>query len=162
MPKPSERTALYSLIVLATTCVLPIVSIALDYSARPGPGLMFFVGKWFVFWGVGVRLFLAGVSQVLRPAFTASDILGAKDPGAEKIVVELGYANVALGLAGLLSLLWSDWVAPAGLAGGLFLGLAGLEHASNADRSAKENVAMATDFLVAAMVAAYLFSWATS
>lgn len=153
---------MYYVIVLLTTCALPIASIAIDYSSQPGTSLLVLIGKWFVFWGVGVRLLLAGASQALRPAFTASHILGVKDPTAEKIVAELGYANVATGLAGMLSLVWSDWIAPAGLAGGLFLGLAGLKHATNADRNAKENLAMATDFLVAGMVAVYLFSWATS
>jgi len=33
--------------------------------------VMLLVGKWFVFWMVGVRLFMAGVRQVAQPQFTA-------------------------------------------------------------------------------------------
>jgi len=33
--------------------------------------LMLLVGKWFAFWMVGVRLFMAGVRQVAQPQFTA-------------------------------------------------------------------------------------------
>jgi hypothetical protein len=54
------------------------------------------------------------------------------------------------------ALQWQARIAPAGLAGGLFLGLAGIKHAMNAERSTKENVAMTTDLLVACVVAVYL------
>ena len=37
-----------------------------------GGGLMPLVGKWFVFWAVGARLFIAGIRQVIQPAFTAA------------------------------------------------------------------------------------------
>jgi hypothetical protein len=33
--------------------------------------VMLLVGKWFAFWMVGVRLFMAGVRQVAQPQFTA-------------------------------------------------------------------------------------------
>ena len=33
------------------------------------------VGRWFVFWAVGVRLSLAGLRQFLQPAFTARQII---------------------------------------------------------------------------------------
>jgi len=116
------------------------------------------MGKCFVFWGRGVRLLLAGLMQATRPSFTASAILGVKDPDAEKIVVELGYANIAMGLLGVLSLFISAWIPPAGLAGGLFMGIAGLKHSTNIERNTKENVAMATDLIVFVMVAIYLVS----
>jgi hypothetical protein len=58
----------------------------------------------------------------------------------------------------VLSLLSQAWLAPAGLAGGLFLGLAGIKHAMNTERNAKENVAMMTDLLVACVVAVYFSS----
>jgi hypothetical protein len=31
-------------------------------------------GKWFIFWAVGLRLFIAGLRQVINPSFTAKDI----------------------------------------------------------------------------------------
>jgi hypothetical protein len=150
----------YFITVLLTTVGLPIASIVIELLVRPEAGLIVTAGKWFVFWGVGIRLFLAGISQVVRPSFTASNIFRIKDIAAEKIVSELGYANVSMGLAGVLGLLSQAWVAPAGLAGGLFLGLAGIKHAVNAERSAKENVAMTTDLLVTCVVAVYLGSLA--
>jgi hypothetical protein len=146
----------YFLVVILTTLVLPMVSILAELLIRPETGLIFAVGKWFVFWAVGVRLLLAGCSQAFRPAFTASEILGIEDPGAEKVVSELGYANLSIGLVGALSVLWQGWIVPAGVAGSLFLGLADLTHAANAERNAKENVAMTTDLFVAVIVATFL------
>jgi hypothetical protein len=151
---------LYFIVVLLTTVALPIASIAIELLVRPEFGLIASAGKWFVFWGVGIRLLMAGTSQVLRPSFTASSIFRIKDPAAEKIVAELGYANISMGLAGALSLLSQAWIVPAGLAGALFLGLAGIKHAMNSERSAKENVAMTTDLSVACVVAICLGSLA--
>lgn len=66
--------------------------------------LTLLAGKWFTFWAVGVRLFLAGVSQVFRPQFTSEGILGVKDPDAKVIVREVGFGNLSMGTLGLLSL----------------------------------------------------------
>ena len=51
--------------------VLPAISVLVEaLLRRGGADLMPLVGKWFVFWGVGVRLFIAGVRQVAQPRFT--------------------------------------------------------------------------------------------
>jgi hypothetical protein len=151
---------MYFVLVIAMTVALPVLSIAVEVLIRPDSVLLFVFGKWFVFWGIGIRLFVAGLKQVAQPSFTASDIFAIEDPAAGRIVSELGYANLGRGLSGMLSLFWPAWTAPAGLAGGLFLGLAGLRHATKAGRNAKENIAMATDLFVAAMAAVYLVAGA--
>ena len=86
------------------------------------------VGKWFVFWSVGVRLLTAGLRQILQPEYTANVILGLRS-GESLVVRELGFANVALGAVGMFSLAFPTWRLPAALAGGIFYGLAGLNHA---------------------------------
>jgi hypothetical protein len=147
---------MYFVIVILTTVVLPLASALIESSVKPDVALIAAAGKWFVFWAAGVRLMLAGISQTLRPSFTATQILGIRDPAAQKIVSELGFANVSMGLAGVLSLIFPAWTPAVGLIGGLFLGFAGVKHAMNADRGAKENVAMATDLFVALALAVYL------
>ena len=63
--------------IIALMLVLPLLSVAAQTSMLPdAAALMGLVGKWFTFWGVGVRLFLAGLSQVFRPHFTAEDVFG--------------------------------------------------------------------------------------
>jgi len=40
---------------------------------QPDVGLILLIGRWFVFWGIGVRLGLAGMRQVLQPGFTVRE-----------------------------------------------------------------------------------------
>jgi hypothetical protein len=148
---------MYYLIVLLTTAVLPILSVVIEHLSRPEVALALLLGKWFTFWGVGVRLLLAGMSQIARPAFTANNILGIDDSRAHVLVSELGYATFAMGLIGALSLVRVNWVAPAAIAGGLFLFCAGVRHALHRGRTRKQSVAMVTDLLVAAAVTSYLW-----
>jgi hypothetical protein len=137
--------------------VLPLLSVAAEAPMLPDAGaLMGLVGKWFTFWAVGVRLFLAGLSQVFRPQLTSEGILGIKDPGAYVIVREVGFGNLAMGTLGLLSLVVSGWVVPAAIAGGLFYGLAGVEHAIRKDKTGKEWIALVSDLLIFMLLAAFV------
>ena len=77
-------------------------SVAAQASVLPDMGAMMgLVGKWFTFWGVGARLFLAGLNQVFRPSFTAEEIFEIGDPAVLPIVREIGFANLAIGTFGL-------------------------------------------------------------
>jgi hypothetical protein len=116
---------MYFAAVILLMLVLPAVSVAIEALRTPGGAdLMALVGKWFTFWAVGARLFLAGATQSLRPQFTAQSISDIKDQGALAIVREVGFGNLAIGALGLASLVRPDWVVPAAIAGGLYYGLA--------------------------------------
>jgi hypothetical protein len=150
---------MYLLIVIAFMGVLPIASILVELQAAGGSAdLVALFGKWFVFWAGGVRLLTAGLSQIVRPAFTAETIFEIKDPDAAKIVSELGFANVSIGTMSVLSLFFPDWVLPAALCGGLFYGLAGAKHVFNAHRNRNENIALVSDLLIFAILAAYVIA----
>ena len=97
--------------------------------------LMLLIGKWFVFWGVGVRLFIAGVRQVAQPQFTAESIFKVKDRGALAIVREVGFANLWMGVLGLLTLPKSGFLVAATIVGGLYYGLAGAGHAVRREKT---------------------------
>ena len=62
------------------------------------------VASGFVFWAVGVRLFIAGVRQVAQPQFTAESIFEIKDRAAFAIVRAAGFANLSTGTLGLANL----------------------------------------------------------
>ena len=48
--------------------VLPIVSILIEFFVpHSSHDLLFRIGKWFVFWSIGIRLMLAGVRQIANP-----------------------------------------------------------------------------------------------
>ena len=52
---------MYLITVLLLMLVLPVGSIGAEHSYfHSSVPLILLVGKWFVFWGAGVRLFLAG------------------------------------------------------------------------------------------------------
>jgi len=143
---------MYLAAVLGLTIVFPVVSIVLEatlFGTTLGPVL---VGKWFVFWALGVRLLAAGIRQVLQPSFTAVTIFEIPDPRAGKLVAEIGFGHISLGLVAALSLMLPNWLVPAGLAGGLYLGLAGLGPIVSSNRGREETDAMATDLFVAMVV----------
>ena len=147
---------MYLFVILATMLVLPVASIGAELALHGG-SLPALAGKWFTFWGVGVRIMLAAVKQMARPEFTAR-ILGLTDPRAHIVVRELGFANAAIALLALLSLAWPAFLVPAALAGAVFLGLAGVQHACVAERNGKESIAMVSD-LGLAVVLALALAW---
>lgn len=148
---------MYTISTLGFTVVLPLLSVLIELLATGGSAdPMQLVGKWFTFWAGGVRLFAAGLSQVIRPDFTAQTILGAGgNRGANQIVQELGFGNLSIGLIGLLSLLLPAWILPAAVAAGLFYALAGVRHVSKKNKNAKELMATVTDLFVAVALLAF-------
>ncbi len=116
---------------------------------------MFLIGKWFVFWAVGVRLFLAGLRQSLTPRFTAEQIFGIDDKKSLIVVRELGFANLAMGVLGLGVILRNSWIMPAAVAGGLFYGFAGFVHLTKKDNNRLEQLAMISDLWIFAILLVY-------
>jgi hypothetical protein len=57
---------------------------------------------------------------MIQPRYTAETILGIKDPDATRVVRELGFANVAIGSVGASTIIFSTWVFPIAIVGGIF------------------------------------------
>ena len=137
--------------------VFPITSVLTELLLfKTNVGLLFLIGKWFVFWGVGIRLFTAGLRQALQPQFTAQEIFGIADSKPLPIVRELGFANLSIGILGLLSLLNSTWILPCAVAGGSFYGLAAIQHLLRKERNAIENVALASGVFMFLVLLVYV------
>ena len=143
----------YAMIVLLMGA-LPIASIFVEH-AIGNAGWLVLAGRWFVFWASGVRLLIAGVRQIANPAFTARDIFDITTPGAEKVVTELGFANTAMGLVSIASILRPDFVLPAAIVTGLYYALAGGLHLRSPHRNRNENWAMVSDLGIFVVLAAY-------
>jgi hypothetical protein len=141
----------YFILVIAQTVVFPIVSGIIELAVVGGDPVLVF-GKWWVFWGVGTRLLVAGIVQVSGKSPTAA-ILGSTAPSVQEhqLARELGMANIAIGLAGLLSLV-PGWALPAGFAGGIYLLIAGVLHVAKRNKSARESLATWTDLVVGVAV----------
>lgn len=150
---------MYYLMITALMLVLPVASILIEWAAS-GAALLPLIGKWFVFWAGGIRLFLAGLRQFFTPDFTAETIFETKDEGAKKIVTELGMGNMALGAIGIMSLYFPTWIMPAAVAGALFFGLAGIKHIANKGKNQLETFATVSDLWIALVLAAYVIGTA--
>lgn len=146
---------MYYAMIILLMAALPIASIVIERLVD-NADLVILVGKWFVFWACGIRLLLAGVRQILNPAFTAKTIFDITTPGAEKIVTELGFANTAMGLISVASILRPDWVLPAAIVTGLYYGLAGGLHIFSANRNRTENWALGSDLGIFVVLAIYV------
>ncbi|HEX3675713.1 MAG TPA: hypothetical protein VHU87_15690 [Rhizomicrobium sp.] len=148
---------MYIVIVVLLLGVLPAGSVFAEqhywHFAVP---LIDLIGKWFTFWAVGVRLFLAGLRQSLQPRFTAREIFNLQDDDALPIVRELGLANISMGALGLLSLALPAMTLPAAIVGGLYYGLAGALHIGRGEKNFYERFAMVTDLLIFVLLAAYI------
>ncbi len=150
----------YFILVILQTVALPIVSGVIELLTVGGDPVLVF-GKWWAFWGVGTRLLVAGIVQVSGKGPT-SEILGADRPTVQtqQLTRELGTANIGMGVAGLLALV-PGWAVPAGLAGGIFLLVAGIMHVPKKNKNAQETLATWTDLVVGLAVvilAIYVFA----
>jgi uncharacterized protein DUF6790 len=149
---------MYFISVILLLIVFPAGSVAIDLVWGGGADKMALIGKWFVFWAIGVRLFLAGMRRVARPQFTAEDIFEIRDKASFAIVREVGFGNLAMGALGLLSLAQSTWVFPAAIVGGLYYGLAGIGHAVRGKLNFSGWVALTSDFFIFGLLALFLAS----
>lgn len=144
---------MYLAAILVLMLIAPLASVLVE-ALVAGGALAPLVLKWFVVWGVGARLGLAGVKQVTQPAFTAETIFEISDPKAQVIVQELGFANLTFGVLGLLSLAFPSFLVPAAVGGGLFYLLAGVKHALRPEKNRTETIAMVSDLGIVAVFAA--------
>jgi hypothetical protein len=148
---------IYFYIVFLLMLLLPMFSVLVErFAGQAHTGMLYLLGKWFVFWSVGVRLFLAGLRQSAQPRFTAEAIFGLGEDAPLQIIRELGYANIAIGLLGFLSITNKDWCVPAAVTGAVFYGLSGLKHLKADHRNRLQNVAMISDLFVFSMLAIFL------
>lgn len=144
---------MYFVIVIGLMLVLPLAGIGVEHGSAP---LMLLVGKWFVFFGVGWRLAIAGVRQFFQPRFTAEEIFGMTSPEALPLIRELGVANFGAGVVGIASFWAPSFVLPSAIASGLFYAVAGVRHAMEKERGSHENVAMISDLGIALVLAAFV------
>lgn len=148
----------YEIMVIGLTVVLPILStIIVATVLRPQSltTVILNLGIYTVFWGVGVRLLLASITQITRPQVTLG-ILGIKTNEATQIIRELGFANLGMGIVGILSLWFPAWAPAVAIVAGVFLGLDGMTHLTKKQRNRKENVAMVTDLFVAVVALTFV------
>ena len=146
----------YIALVIAQTVVLPVVCTFVALLIDGGDPIAV-AGRWFLFWAVGTRLLVAGLSQALRPGFTSREILGINAPDAQQLVQELGFSNLVVGAVAIVAAAAApSWQVPMAIVGGAFLGLAGLRHVTKSGLGTNELVATWTDLLVGAVMTVFV------
>ena len=144
-------------VMVALMFALPVLASLIEvFFVAHGPFSLGMLLRWFVFFPVGARLTLAGVRQIVQPRYTAEVVLGIKSPESHVVVRELGFANCAIGLIGLVSLASADYLYPAGLAGAVYYGLAGLNYLLHKGRTRNQSIAMVSNLLVAIILGVLL------
>lgn len=143
---------MHLIVVLLTMLVLPVASILIE--RQMGDALAFWqlAGKWFVFWGAGVRLLTAGVRQIVMPRLTTEGIFGVTDKAVWPLAQELGFWNATIGALCVLTYWRPGWLPPLALAAAGFYAMAGIKHVFSAQRSFEANTAMISDLAMAAVL----------
>jgi hypothetical protein len=137
--------------------ILPTLSVIINlWVLGCGCTLIPLIGKWFIFWAIGVRLFSAGIKQAISPAFTLENIFKIQNTESQVIVRELGFANTCMGTLGILALFFIQFRLAAAATGGLFLGLAGIMHAIRKPATQNEVLAMVSNLFVFVIILIYL------
>jgi len=134
---------------------LPVIAILCETLGGKAVFTIGLVGKWFVFSASGLRLFIAGIKQVIDPGFTTTEIFKITDTSGFPIVRELGFANICFGTLGIISLFMPEWRVPAAFCSGMYYAFAAFVHIFKKSRSANENFALITDIYVFAVLAVY-------
>lgn len=145
----------YFISVSLMTFVIPIAGFLAEHFLKEFPLTFDLFGKWFIFSAVGLRLFVAGIQQTLKPAFTAREIFHINSSDSFPIVRELGFANLCFGLVGIVSLFQPEWRIVSAFASGLYYGFAGLQHLIKKPVSTNETFALWTDVLIFGVLLAY-------
>ena len=136
--------------------ILPLLSIVSEFILEKETLDWTLIGKWFIFWAIGIRLFTAGIKQSSNPEYTAGKIFNMKSSESFVVIRELGFANIALGVMGILSVINSNWRILAAITGGLFFGLAGIQHLFKKPDSRNELIAMLYDIIVLLIILLFL------
>lgn len=154
--KSSAVNKAYILGVSAITFLLPIICCYVEIFFYRKQQLSFeLIGKWFLFYAVGLRLFLAGIRQISNPAFTAKEIFHLENPDSFPIIRELGFANLCFGLIGLISLFLPAWRMVSAFGSGLYYGLAAVQHFIKKPAGTNEQFALVTDVIIFVLLLIY-------
>ena len=139
----------YIIVVSALTFILPLgFSVGQILMNKEILFTLSLLGKWFIFFAVGLRLFLAGIKQTTNPAFTAKEIFHIHGEESYPILRELGFANLCFGLIGILSLFLPEWRIVSAFGSGIYYGIAGFQHLLKRSSGLNEKFALITDLFI--------------
>jgi len=142
-----RKIGLYEVSIILFFVIVPIAGTIVEACFFKDSTTVFgLLLQWFTFSGVGLRLFSAGLKQAIKPSFTATEIFKT-DRSSYLVVRELGFANICIGIIGIVSLFLPGFRLAAAVAGGLYFGFAGFLHVFH-KRDQDEIFAMISDLFI--------------
>jgi hypothetical protein len=154
----TNHTTLFTIWCIALIAVLPITSAAfethIDQTILSWP----IYWKWFIFWGVGIRLFFKGIRLASTPQITGLNLSSFKNRESYLLLLELGFANMALGAMGILSVINDQWRLIAAIAGAIYFGLTDMLRLLKKTDGRHERVALIYNILVFSGLVAFMVS----
>lgn len=148
---PTHRHTQNALAEILVLTALPLVSLIIEHKINDVEIQAGLVGKWFVFWTVGIRLLIGGVVQILAALRQGNTILLRSNAGSDtrKIV---GIVKMALAVLGFLCIINDKWSLLAAVTAGFYIGLAGFQHDFKKPVTKEGWLYMAYDGLVFLMI----------
>jgi hypothetical protein len=143
-----SKIGIFEISVISFFYILPISCILIEIIAFSQTDIWWIMIKWFVFWGVGLRLFTCGMKQVISPEFTAKVIFEVEDSKSYSVIRELGFSNICAGLCGMLSLVYIKFRVVALFIGIVYYGLVLIQHAIRRKKNASEIFVTITDLSI--------------
>lgn len=119
---------MHMIYVIGVMFVIPAICVAIDYLKKQNQDVLYLFCKWFVFWAIGIRGITGGLMQALNPAYTAWLLQTGTDNYI--IIRELGGANLAFGVLGVISIISHNYRKAAALSSAIFLLVASAIHIS--------------------------------
>ena len=161
--KNSGSNKFYIISIFVMIFVLPVLSFSIEELVSKNEiNDLASIGKWFIFYTAGIRLFIAGIKQITNPAFTAKAIFHFTGTESFAIIKELGFANVCAGLVGIISLFIPAWRIVSAFSSGLYYGFAGFGHLAKKSASTNERFALITDIIVFVLFVCYVIIFSNS
>jgi hypothetical protein len=135
--------------------ILPLLSVAGEQHFVNASISIILLGKWFLFWTIGVRLMVKGFAQVIRSVRNGNSSLLNRDETGD-FTKMLGLAKMALAGMGFLCVVNDQWSLLATITVGVYLGLTGFQHDFKRPTTTRGWMSMSYDFLVFTVIAVCL------
>ena len=134
---------------------LPVLSVAYEYHFAQAALTGALIGKWFAFWAIGVRLMLAGCTQLASRRSKSRDVFAAREDS--KIVKKAtGVADIVLAAMGFLCFEIGEASLLATITLGIYMGLACLQQDFKKPATITGWINMVYDLIVFAVIATCL------
>jgi hypothetical protein len=154
----TKHTNLFIIWCIALIAVFPMTAALLEAHSDQVPLNWAGYWKWFIFWGVGIRLFFKGIRLASMPQMTSLSLSSFKNRESYLLLLELGFANMALGAMGILSVINDQWRLIAAIAGAIYFGLTDMLRLLKKTDDRHERVALIYNILVFSGLVAFMVS----